>query len=837
MTLAAITWKRLGIAAAVLVALVVLAVAALYVVVATIDVDEHRDRIEVLVSRSLDREVRIGGPIELQRSLRPRFTVQQLTVANAPWASQPLLASVERLEIQVALLPLLARRLEIVELRIVGADVHLERGADGTPNWVFGRKEAGTGKPGMAARVLALAVERSRFDYRDGGGVQVEAAIEEAATVLTPGRPVRIRLQGRYQQLPIDLRLDGDDLEHFLSATEAWNFRGRAAVGGLRAEVSGKATDPLKLTTMDLALEFHGTHAGAFRSILTRYVPRLASYRGTGRFTAGRDGLGFELRIDGADLDLSKLWTGLDATPTFSISAQRVELAGRGTAATLSALLTRANWQLHAEGAELRWRHHVDQPPLTLRGTDVTAATDGGPIDVTLLGSHGGGPYRARASLGPLATLVSRTEPWTIDAAVESGDAHGHLQGALGKPFARWRLDGAFTAGAGQLSALGAFAGIELPARGPARIAGRLAWTRSNLQLSELDATVARSRVRGAFAWQKGGVPRMRIRLAPSRLDIADLGSKTPPAGPAPVAGGADDGRVIPDIVLASEALRQASLEVAVERLELAEADQVLASLTGQLRMADGRLLLATVGSDVAGAPIDAQVTFDASRDPARLDADVDIRSIDYGALLRATGVTENVQGQLDLRVKLSGEGNSLRSLVRTAAGRVEIVGGEARMKGRMLELWGGNLVQILNPVAWAQGGDTELVCIAGRFDFGEGAARSRTLLVDSRHVTVAGELVLDLETEEINGLFKPEPKQATLVSLGDPLLLSGTLKQPRVRPADRSVVKLGKLAIGIAQPAALIVLFGDLGAQEKNPCAALLTAAGGTVPTGQARP
>jgi len=98
-------------------------------------------------------------------------------------------------------------------------------------------------------------------------------------------------------------------------------------------------------------------------------------------------------------------------------------------------------------------------------------------------------------------------------------------------------------------------------------------------------------------------------------------------------------------------------------------------------------------------------------------------------------------------------------------------------------------------------------------------------LLLDSSNVTVAGELALDFRTEAISGLFKPQPKQAALVNLGQPLQLSGTLKSPKVRPADRGViVTLGKIAIGIAQPAALIVMFGDLGAKEKNPCAALLS-------------
>jgi hypothetical protein len=83
--------------------------------------------------------------------------------------------------------------------------------------------------------------------------------------------------------------------------------------------------------------------------------------------------------------------------------------------------------------------------------------------------------------------------------------------------------------------------------------------------------------------------------------------------------------------------------------------------------------------------------------------------------------------------------------------------------------------------------------------------------------------MVLNLRSEQIDGMFTPQPKEATLMHLGAPLRLSGTLKAPKVAPAERGLVTLGKLAIGVVQPAALIVMFGDLGAKEKNPCAALL--------------
>jgi hypothetical protein len=460
-----------------------------------------------------------------------------------------------------------------------------------------------------------------------------------------------------------------------------------------------------------------------------------------------------------------------------------------------------------------------------LREADVSARTEGGTIDVGVHGKVAGRPFTATGTLGALESLLAREQPWTIDAAVEMDDARGTYQGALRKPLARPGLEGRFTASARQLATLGALAGFELPARGPVQIAGQLALAGSSVQLSGLDVAVARSRVRGAFAWQKSDTPHVRIQLAPSRVHFEDLRDDTATAGAPPAdRGGADDGRVIPDIPLVGEGLRRASIEVVLDHLELVDAETVLASLTGQLQLADGRLTVGPFRSDVAGAPIEARIVFDASHDPATLDAEIDARSIDYGALLRATGVTDGVHGRLDLRVQLAGTGNSLQPLLRTASGRIELVGGEGRLRGKLLELWGGNLMQILNPGDWMQGADTELNCVVGRFQVGDGNARSDMLLVDSRNVTVAGELVLDLATEEINGIFKPQPKQAALVKLGgDPLQLSGTLKTPRVRPADRTVVKLGKLAIGIAQPAALIVLFGELGAKEKNPCAALL--------------
>lgn len=269
--------------------------------------------------------------------------------------------------------------------------------------------------------------------------------------------------------------------------------------------------------------------------------------------------------------------------------------------------------------------------------------------------------------------------------------------------------------------------------------------------------------------------------------------------------------------------MRKTSVELSLDDLQFSDAGRALTTIDGQLRIVEGRLSLESTRSEVAGVPGRVSLTIDASRDPATVELGLDASAIDYGALLKSGGVTDGVRGTMALRAKIAGQGNDLAAVLRGAQGSVEVLGGQGSIRGKLLEVWGGNLMQILNPVSWAQGTDTELNCVAGRFRIAEGVARSELLLLDSRDVTVAGEFVLNLASEEINGLFKPQPKQATLVQLSTPLRLSGTLAAPRVRAADRSVVTLGKLFIGIAQPAALILFFGDLGAKEKDPCAALL--------------
>lgn len=153
----------------------------------------------------------------------------------------------------------------------------------------------------------------------------------------------------------------------------------------------------------------------------------------------------------------------------------------------------------------------------------------------------------------------------------------------------------------------------------------------------------------------------------------------------------------------------------------------------------------------------------------------------------------------------------------------MEIILGKGRIPGRVLELWGGGLLRLLIPTTWFDKDITDLNCAVGRFDIQNGAVKSNLLLTDTPRITVAGEVAVDLKTEEIAGLLEPKNKQAALFRLGTPIRLGGTLGNITATLARSRVVSFGKMILGLTHPSTLILLFGDLGSAEKNPCKALL--------------
>ena len=91
------------------------------------------------VKSSTGRDLALNGPIRLKPSLWPTLEMRDVALSNPPGFSRPQMATLDRLDLQLALLPLLHSRVEIDRLVLGKPDILLETNAQGQPN--FGNQQ------------------------------------------------------------------------------------------------------------------------------------------------------------------------------------------------------------------------------------------------------------------------------------------------------------------------------------------------------------------------------------------------------------------------------------------------------------------------------------------------------------------------------------------------------------------------------------------------------------------------------------------------------------------------------------------------------------------------
>jgi uncharacterized protein involved in outer membrane biogenesis len=138
---------------AIIVALVVLLPAVgLAIFLATLDLDSYKPRITAAAEQATGRKLELNGPIGLGVSLVPTLQLRDVAFANMAGGSRPQMVTVREVDIELALLPLLSKRVELRRLVLVAPDILLETDAQGRPNWQFQPAAAPPAQPAQPAQ-------------------------------------------------------------------------------------------------------------------------------------------------------------------------------------------------------------------------------------------------------------------------------------------------------------------------------------------------------------------------------------------------------------------------------------------------------------------------------------------------------------------------------------------------------------------------------------------------------------------------------------------------------------------------------------------------------------
>lgn len=191
-----------------------------------VDFGRFQPNIEAAVQETTGREFRINGDFRVKALPSPTILVEDVTLSNAPWGSEPELLRIGHFSAKIGLWSLLFRPVVIHDLQLNDVDVLLETNADDQANWDMGEPvdqevqpddDAGDGESPIDLRHAEIT--NINVVYRTPDAEDTEFALE-AFTVETneAGRQV-LNGQGRYTDIPFTLTGSAGDADAEIETT------------------------------------------------------------------------------------------------------------------------------------------------------------------------------------------------------------------------------------------------------------------------------------------------------------------------------------------------------------------------------------------------------------------------------------------------------------------------------------------------------------------------------------------------------------------------------------------------------------------------------------------
>ncbi len=140
-------------------------IAAALVIPGIIDWNQYKDQVRSTVHSLTGRDIQIGGNLSFRLIPSPQLSAADVRLANPEGWNSEYFLELESLDLEAAFLPLLSLDLQVNSITLQGAQINLERNAEGVGNWeiLTGKKDGGGGD----LRFDYFRVEDAVINYSD----------------------------------------------------------------------------------------------------------------------------------------------------------------------------------------------------------------------------------------------------------------------------------------------------------------------------------------------------------------------------------------------------------------------------------------------------------------------------------------------------------------------------------------------------------------------------------------------------------------------------------------------------------------------------------------------
>lgn len=473
---------------------------------------------------------------------------------------------------------------------------------------------------------------------------------------------------------------------------------------------------------------------------------------------------------------------------------------------------------------------------MKLNQLKLKSVSPGGSSRLDLTASYNRQPLSAKGTLGSLGSLLDSEKPWPLNLTINTVGAKATLSGTIRNVFKARGINLDLKLASRNIAKTAGTAGIRLPYKTDVRLTGHLSGSLDEaLKFSKLKLHTGRNDVQGfVLAKLKGGKPYFNVTVTAERLDLRpDKKKKISPAKPTAASA---KRKVFSSKPFPVGWMRSADADVGVRIKRCLFARSALQNLKLNLSLKNGRLAVKPITATVGSGQLRASAALREIKRKWFLSADLDVRHLNAGRMLKELDISNALEGQFDINAAFSGSGRSPAQFMAGINGHVRLIMGKGRFNNRLLGVLGGDLraglFQLLD-TGGKSGELTEINCFVTRFDAVDGIATSRVLVLDTHALRAMGKGKVNLKTEALDISIEPIPQKGvgaegvgkislSLGSLAKPFKLGGTLAKPELAvDAKRAAITLGKAFGGFALfgPFGLAALLVDGNTGNKDLC------------------
>ncbi|MBX2834240.1 MAG: AsmA-like C-terminal region-containing protein [Micavibrio sp.] len=258
-------------------------------------------------------------------------------------------------------------------------------------------------------------------------------------------------------------------------------------------------------------------------------------------------------------------------------------------------------------------------------------------------------------------------------------------------------------------------------------------------------------------------------------------------------------------------------LDIKTEILET-ENFQII-DMAAPLKIADNKINIGPLKGEIYDGDLSGSVGLNAQNLPAILNLDLKVKDFNYSALQKKYGEKVTLDGLANIAVDLNSKANRYDTLFDSAEGKVSFITGDAKLESKVLNIWGGGLLNALIPDF--SGEETlDVTCAVVDMNVKDGIARSNATFMDTKKVMLTGEGQYNFKNNKLDFKISPKTKDIALVDVGAGVHLTGPIQKPRVTPSARDIgKKIGGLLLGAVNPAFFAISLVDLGLSNNHPC------------------